>query len=83
MTSDDRSSGMSGQDGTVSAMPPTGTLVISTWYEPDQVPGFRARLTYGRGPGGEGRTVASADPDEVLSIVRQWILAQHGPRDGV
>jgi hypothetical protein len=83
MTSDDRPSGISDPDGTNSAMPYMGTLVIRTWYEPDQVPGFRARLTYGRGPGGETNTVASADPNEVLSLVRQWLFAQPGSPDEV
>jgi hypothetical protein len=78
MTSDDRPLGMSGQDGTGSAIPPMGALVIRTWYEPDQVPAFRARLTYSRGPDGEPNTVSTADPDEALSIVRRWLFAQPG-----
>jgi hypothetical protein len=83
MTSDDRPPGTSDQERTVSAIPPMGTLVIRTWYEPDQVSGFRARLTYGRGPGGEANTFSSADPEEVLSIVRQWLFAQPGSPDEV
>jgi hypothetical protein len=63
-------------------MPPTGTLVIRTWYEPDQVSGFRARVMYGRGPDGETNKTASANPDEVLSIVRAWLSAQPGSLDG-
>jgi hypothetical protein len=85
MTSDNRPSGISGSNpgGTDSATPPGGTLVIRTWYEPDQEPGFRARLTFSRGPAGEPDTVAAADPAEVLSIVRQWLFAQPGSPDEV
>jgi hypothetical protein len=82
MTNDDRSSGISGQDGAGAAMPPMGTLVIRTWYEPDQVSGFRARVMYGQGPDGEANTAATADPDEVLSIVREWLSAQPGSAGG-
>lgn len=59
-----------------------GTLVIRTWYEPGQVSGFRARVMYGRGPDGETDKTASADPDEVLNIVREWLSAQPGSSDG-
>ena len=78
MTSDDRPPGISHPDGTGLAIPPMGTLVLRTWYEPDQVQGFRARLTYIRDPEGELNTVSTADPDEALSIVRQWLFAQSG-----
>lgn len=78
MTSDDRPSGISDSGGTESAMPYMGTLVIRTWYEPDQVPAFRARLTYSRRPDGESNTVSTADPDEALSIVRHWLFTQPG-----
>jgi hypothetical protein len=77
MTSDDRPSGISDPDGTNSAMPYMGTLVIGTWYEPDPMHGFRARLTYSRDPE-EPNTVSTADPDEALRIVRQWLFAQSG-----
>jgi hypothetical protein len=63
-------------------MPPMGTLVIRTWYEPDQVSGFRARVMYGRDPEGETNKTASANPDEVLSIVREWLSAQPGSSSG-
>lgn len=63
-------------------MPPMGTLVIRTWYEPDQVSGFRARVMYGRGHEGEANKTASANPDEVLSIVREWLAAQPGSSGG-
>ena len=78
MTSDDRPPGVSDPDGAESVMPYMGTLVIRTWYEPDQMPAFRARLTYSRGPDGEPNTVSTADPDEALSIVRHWLLTQPG-----
>ena len=77
MTGDDRPSGISDQDGTGSAIPPLGTLVLRTWYEPDQVPAFRATLTYSRDPE-EPNTVSTADPDEALRIVLQWLFAQSG-----
>lgn len=78
MKSDDRPSAISDQDGTGSTIPSMGTLVIRTWYEPGQVPGFRARLTYSRDPQGEPNTVSTADRDEALRIVRQWLFAQSG-----
>lgn len=83
MTSDDRPSRISDQDGTGPAIPPTGTLVIRTWHEPDQVHGFRARLTYSQGPDGEPKTIATANPDEALSFVRQWLLAPSGSPEDV
>lgn len=56
-----------------------GTLVIRTWDEPDQVPGFRARLIFGNAPEDVPHTVATADPEEVLRLVRQWLNARPGP----
>jgi len=55
-----------------------GTLVIRTWNEPDQTPGFRARLTYSHSPGVKPKTVYTADPEEVVSFVRQWLLPPAG-----
>lgn len=83
MTNDDRPSGISDEDESASAMPSMGTLVIRTWHEPDQTPGFRARLTYSQIPGDQPSTVSTADPDEVLSVVRQWLLTQSGAPTGV
>jgi len=80
MRSDDGSSGMSAQD---SGTPPVGTLVIRTWYESDQVPGFRARITYSQEPDHDHATVVAADVDEALSVVRRWLFAQHGSSDAV
>jgi hypothetical protein len=79
MTKDDPPSGVSGEDEHVPAMPSMGTLVIRTWNETDQTPGFRARLTYSKTPGGEPGTISAVDPDEVLSVVRQWLLARPSP----
>jgi hypothetical protein len=79
MTNDDSPSGISDQDESGLAMPSMGTLVIRTWHESDQTPGFRARVTYSRTPGDEPSTVSTADPDEVLSVVRQWLSAQPFP----
>ena len=77
MTNDDRPSGVS--DESDPAMPSMGTLVIRTWHEPNQTPGFRARITYSKAPDDEPSTVATADPDEVLSVVRQWLFALSVP----
>lgn len=56
-----------------------GAMVIRTWHEPDQMPGFRARLTYSETPNDEPGIVLTADPDEVLRVVRQWLSARSGP----
>lgn len=81
MTSDNGASGMSDQNGTDSGTPPMGTLVIRTWYEPDQVPDFRARITYSQEPDDDPATVVAANPDEALSVVRQWLFARPGSPD--
>ena len=83
MTNDDRPSGISDEDASYPAIPSMGTQVIRTWHEPDQTPGFRARITYSQAPGGEPGTVATADQDEVLSVVRQWLTAQPVPPNDV
>jgi hypothetical protein len=77
MTNDDRPSGISDESGP--AMPAMATLVIRTWHEPDQTPGFRARIIYSQAPGDEPSTVTTADQDEALSVVRQWLFAQPVP----
>jgi hypothetical protein len=79
MTKDDHSSGISDHDATEPALPPAGTLVIRTWHEREEAPGLRARITYSLGPGDEPSIVASADPEQVLSIVRQWLFDQTVP----
>ena len=81
MTNDDRPSGIS--DESDPATPSMGTLVIRTWHEPDQTPGFRARIIYSQTPGDEPTTVSTAAKDEVLSVVRQWLFAQPVPPDKV
>jgi hypothetical protein len=78
MTNVDGPSGMPDQDETDSGTPPMGTLVIRTWYEPHQMPSFRARITYSQVPGNDPVTVVAADPDAALSVVRQWLFAQPG-----
>jgi hypothetical protein len=63
-------------------MPAMSALVIRTWNEPDQAHGFRARLTFSEEPGQDPRTISSADADEVLRLVRQWLNARSGrPRN--
>ena len=79
MTDNDHSSEFFDDDTAASTMPPAGTLVIRTWYERERAPGFRARVTYSGVPGDEPGVVASADPDEVLTIVRQWLSDQAVP----
>ena len=54
-----------------------GTLVIRTWWEPDHVHGFRARVTSQLPEAGQ-TTVTTADPEEVLAVVRRWLLARPG-----
>jgi hypothetical protein len=74
-------------DGTDSAAPSEfhteartqdqGTLVIRTWWEPDHVHGFRARVT-SQVPEAGSATITTADPEEVLAVVRRWLLARPG-----
>ncbi|MCU1548222.1 MAG: hypothetical protein JWO29_1173 [Arthrobacter sp.] len=78
MTHDDWPSGGSDQDQTDSAARSMGTLVIRTWNEPDQTPGFRARLSFSQRLDDQPSTIATADPEEVLSVVRQWLFTQRG-----
>jgi hypothetical protein len=52
-----------------------GTMVIRTWNEPNQDPGFRARMTYSHSSTAEPKTIYTGDPDEVLNVVRRWLLA--------
>jgi hypothetical protein len=82
MTTDDPPSGTSGEDQSDKAIPAMGTLVIRTWDEPHQTPGFRARVTYSQAPDDKPSSRLTADPDEVLSVVRQWLNARPGaPRE--
>jgi hypothetical protein len=76
MTMDGPPPGASGDDEPDLAVPSMGTMVIRTWTEANQIPGFRARLTYSLSPASQPETVYAADPDEVLKAVRQWLLAQ-------
>lgn len=56
-----------------------GSLVIRTWLERSELsPRFRARITYGPVADAELTTLSAADPEQVLSIVRQWLLTQTG-----
>lgn len=78
MTEDNRPSGRSDQDLPFSAKRSMSTLVIRTWSESDQAPGFRARLTFSQRPDEAPITVSTADPNEVLSTVSQWLSTQPG-----
>lgn len=67
-----------------SDVPDGGTLVIRTWHEhPAQLSGFRARITFGPALGNEHTTVSTADPDQVLRVVQQWLLTQTAAPDGI
>lgn len=83
MISDDPPSGISAQDDTDSGTRPMGALVIRTWNEPDQVSSFRARITYSQNPDDDPATLVATDPDEALSVVRQWLFAQSDSPDEV
>lgn len=60
---------------------PAGTLVIRTWSGSHQTPAFLARVTYSQGHDGEPILVTTADPVEILSIVREWLSTQTGSPD--
>jgi hypothetical protein len=64
-----------------SASSPAGTLVIRTWSGSQQTPAFLARVTYSQGHDGEPSMVTTADPVEILSIVREWLSTQMGSPD--
>jgi hypothetical protein len=59
-----------------SAPSPAGTLVIRTWSGSHQTPAFLARVTYSQGHDGEPTMVTTADPVEILGIVRAWLSTQ-------
>lgn len=76
MTTDGPPSEFSDGDEPDREVPAMGTMVIRTWTEPDQTPGFRARLTYSQSPTSEPKTLYTVDPDEVLGAVREWLVSQ-------
>ncbi|MGX1161209.1 hypothetical protein FBY31_0416 [Arthrobacter sp. SLBN-100] len=51
-------------------------MVIRTWNEPNQSPGFRARMTYSDSPASGPKTIYTVDPDEVVNAVRRWLHTQ-------
>jgi hypothetical protein len=55
--------------------PDGGIMVIRVWTEAGAANGFRARLTFGRPEGEETRSVVSADVDDVVESVREWLSA--------
>ncbi len=67
-----------GESGADPEVPSTGLLIIRTWHEPGHPQGFRARITYGQTAGGHQDTVSTADPAEVLKVVKRWLAAQPG-----
>jgi hypothetical protein len=55
-----------------SAPPNSGIMVIRVWNEAGTPSGFRARLTFGAGDG-DSRSTVSADADDVVESVREWL----------
>jgi hypothetical protein len=80
MTNIDRPPGISDEAESEAGVPSMRTLVIRTWYERGQTPTFRSRVTYSETPSGEPSTISTADPDEVLSVVQQWLAGQTKPQ---
>lgn len=64
------------------AVTESGTMIIRTWSEPGHPQGFRARITYGQTHALDVNTVSTADPDEVLRVVHEWLAAQPGNNRG-
>lgn len=58
--------------------PAASLLVIRTWQNPGSPPSFRARITFGRAPEAQEQTIATSDPTEVLSVVRDWLAGRPG-----
>lgn len=67
-----------GDPGADPAVPSAGLLIIRTWHEPGHPQGFRARVTFGQNPGSDQSSVVTADPAEVLEVVKRWLAAQPG-----
>lgn len=63
-------------------IPPVETMVIRRWQEAGHPRGFRARITYGQTPGIARGTVSTADPNEVLRVVQEWLAGQPGIAGG-
>ena len=78
MMQDHHWSEAAGDQGPEPELPSAGFMVIRTWHEPGHPQEFRARITYGQTPSSSQRTVATADPAEVLSVVKRWLAAQPG-----
>lgn len=78
MTRNERPQVNANTDGTEPGEARMRTLVIRSWEEPDHDNGFRARLTYGDDQGDARQTFATADPEEALNLVRQWLLDRPG-----
>lgn len=78
MTNGDRPPEIFKHDSAPADVPLLGTLIIRTWYEPDQASGFRARITHSQKPGEEPTSTSTADPAEVLNVVQQWLATRPG-----
>jgi len=56
------------------AVRPSAALVLRVWSESPGRAGFRARVTAARDlTGTDGTLLVTADPDDVLATVRDWL----------
>lgn len=78
MKGDHQWSDPAGEAGAVPENPVSDTIVIRAWHEPGHPQGFRARITYGEPPGSGPSTIVTADPAEVLRVVKNWLGSQPG-----
>lgn len=58
--------------------PAAGIMIIRTWWDPVHPQGFRARISYGQAPGIDQTIVATANPAEILEVVKRWLATQPG-----
>jgi hypothetical protein len=78
MTKDQQSSDSAGDPRTNVMIPAAGLMVIRTWHEAVHPQGFRARISYGQSPDTDPSTLATADPAEILRVVREWLATSLG-----
>jgi hypothetical protein len=78
MTEDQQSSDSAGDLKANVRYPAAGLMAISTWHETVHPQGFRARISYGQSPDTGPSTLATADPAEILRVVREWLATLPG-----
>ncbi|MET3206253.1 UNVERIFIED_ORG: hypothetical protein ABIB21_003072 [Arthrobacter sp. UYEF13] len=78
MKQDRRWADSAGDDEAHPDAPASGVMVIRTWHDPWHPQGFRARITYGQTSESGQTTLATADPAEVLGVVKRWLAVQPG-----